>query len=216
MGIIQLTQSRAILSLVIFTILILSFQSAGNLNNSDPVVAKMADANNVISKLKVSVRQVSSSTSSSSSSSPPKLAIAVTNTYSSPVTILSWNSPLDPLALQLGLVSFSAAAQAGSDDDDYTPIQIPTIQIRRKMPPETDALVTIGAGQTKEQVLELRDPIVPLDKLRGRVRVACAGEWMSVWLLEVDAVPKASLEKAGASDDAYRGPFQSEAVDMEL
>ncbi|KAI1800733.1 hypothetical protein F4811DRAFT_537426 [Daldinia bambusicola] len=213
MGTVQLTQRRAILSLVIFTILILSFRSAGNLNNSDPVVVNMADASDVISKLKVSVRQVNN-TSSSSSSSPPKLAIAVTNTYSSAVTILSWNSPLDPLALQLGLVSFSAA-QAGSDDD-YAPIQIPTIQIRRKMPPETDALVTIGAGQTKEQVLELRDPIVPLDKLRGKVRVACAGEWMGVWLSEADAVPKASLEKAGASDDALRGPFQSEAVDMEL
>ncbi|KAI1480798.1 hypothetical protein F4774DRAFT_377191 [Daldinia eschscholtzii] len=215
MGIVQLNQTRAILSLSAFTVLILLFRSACNLSNSDPVVVKMADASDVISKLKVSVRQVSSSGSSSESSSPPKLAVAVTNTHSSPVAILSWNSPLDPLALQLGLVSF-AQVDSDSDSDSYSPIQIPTIQIRRKMPPETDALVTIGAGQTREQVLELKDPIVPLEKLRGKVRVACAGEWMGVWLSEADAVPKASLEKAGASDDAFRGPFQSEAVDMEF
>ncbi|KAK6955962.1 hypothetical protein Daesc_003609 [Daldinia eschscholtzii] len=198
-------------------VLILLFRSAGNLSNSDPVVVKMADASDVISKLKVSVRQVSSSGSSNESSSPPKLAVAVTNTHSSPVAILSWNSPLDPLALQLGLVSFAqVGSDSDSDSDSYNPIQIPTIQIRRKMPPETDALVTIGAGQTREQVLELKDPIVPLEKLRGKVRVACAGEWMGVWLSEADAIPKASLEKAGASDDAFRGPFQSEAVDMEF
>ncbi|KAI8958858.1 hypothetical protein F5Y11DRAFT_334780 [Daldinia sp. FL1419] len=164
----------------------------------------MSDAGDVISKLKVTVRQVSST-----SSSPPKLAVAVTNTHSSGVTILSWNSPLDPLALQLGLVSF---VHAGSDG----PIQIPTIQIRRKMPPGPDALITIGAGQTKEQELELKDPIVPLDKLRGKVRVACAGEWMGVWLSEAAAITKDSLEKAGASDDTFRGAFQSEAVEMEI
>ncbi|KAF3070579.1 hypothetical protein GL218_00251 [Daldinia childiae] len=164
----------------------------------------MSDTGDVISKLKVSVRQVSSA-----SSSPPKLAVAVTNTHSSAVTILSWNSPLDPLALQLGLVSFVHA-------DSDSPIKIPTIQIRRKMPPGPDALVEIGAGQIREQVLELKDPIVPLEELRGKVRVACAGEWMGVWLSEADAVPKASLEKAGASDDTFRGAFQSEAVDMEI
>ncbi|KAI1656243.1 hypothetical protein F4813DRAFT_364776 [Daldinia decipiens] len=204
MGITQLNQSRLVLSLVLFTILILFFRSAGKFNDPDPAIVNMSDTGDVISKLKVSVRQVSSA-----SSSTPKLAVTVTNTHSSAVTILSWNSPLDPLALQLGLVSFVHA-------DNDSPIQIPTIQVRRKMPPGPDALVEIGAGHIKEQVLELKDPIVPLEELRGKVRVACAGEWMGVWLSKADAVTKASLEKAGASDDAFRGPFQSETVDMEI
>ncbi|KAI1652057.1 uncharacterized protein F4817DRAFT_321945 [Daldinia loculata] len=204
MGITQLNQSRLIISLILFTVPIFLFRNAGKFNDSDPVIVNMSDTGDVISKLKVSVRQVSSA-----SSSPPKLAVAVTNTHSSAVTILTWNSPLDPLALQLGLVSFVHA-------DSDSPIQIPTIQVRRKMPPGPDALVEIGAGQIKEQVLELKDPVVPLEELRGKVRVACAGEWMGVWLSEADAVTKASLEKAGASDDTFRGPFQSEAVDMEI
>ncbi|KAI0384687.1 hypothetical protein F5Y04DRAFT_219342 [Hypomontagnella monticulosa] len=196
-------QARTILLLVILTAAFLLFRCTKSSSTSDPVPIKMADPVDVTSKLKVSVRQVSSI------SSPPKLAIAVTNTYSGPVTILSWNSPLDPLALQLGLVSF---VPAGSD----AAIQIPTIQIRRKMPPGPESLVEIGAGQTKEQELEVKSPIVPLDKLRGKVSVVCSGEWMAVWLSGADAVPKASLEKVGASEDAFKGNFQSEAVEIEI
>ncbi|KAI1766333.1 hypothetical protein GGR53DRAFT_220552 [Hypoxylon sp. FL1150] len=169
---------------------------------SDQVAAdeKMPASGNVIPNLQVSVRQVSTS--------PPKLGIAVTNANPEPVTVLTWNSPLDPLALQLGLLSFAS---------DGGPIDIPTIQIRRKMPPGADSLATIGAGQTKEQELELREPIVPLGRLRGTtVGVVCKGEWMSVWPSEADAISQASLENAGTGEDAFRGSFQSEAVDVEL
>ncbi|KAI2632634.1 hypothetical protein GGS26DRAFT_84859 [Hypomontagnella submonticulosa] len=195
-------QIRTILLLVIITTAFLLFRCTRSSDTPDPAAIEMSDPVDVTSKLKVSVRQVSIS-------SPPKLAIAVTNTHSSPVTILTWNSPLDSLALQLGLVSF---VPAGSD----AAIQIPTIQIRRKMPPGPESFVEIGAGQTKEQELELKGPIVPLDKLRGKMSAVCSGEWMAVWLSEADAITKASLEKAGASEDAFKGHFQSEAVEIEI
>ncbi|KAL7623676.1 hypothetical protein AAE478_005228 [Parahypoxylon ruwenzoriense] len=164
----------------------------------------MADSADITSKLRVSVRQTGTSSS-------PKLALAVTNTNPGPVTILSWNSPLDPLALQLGLVSFTPA---GSD----APVAIRTIQIRRQMPPGPGSLVTIGAGQTEERELELKEPVVPLEKLRGgaAVSVVCSGEWMAVWPFEAADIPRESLESAGASDDAARGSFKSEPVDIEI
>ncbi|KAI0133358.1 hypothetical protein F4776DRAFT_625265 [Hypoxylon sp. NC0597] len=213
--------SRRLLLILLFAFAILSFRYTTKPSSSSIIIIpsqvgdaddnnKMADLgegdDNVISKLKVSVRQVSAS--------PPKLGIAVTNTHSGAVTILSWNSPLDPLALQLGLVSF---VPAGSDSSSESPIHIPSIQIRRKMPPGPESLITVGAGQTKEQELELKAPIVPLEKLRGRrASVVCEGEWISVWPSEADAITKESLEKAGASEDAFRGRFKSEAVEIEI
>ncbi|OTA57890.1 hypothetical protein K449DRAFT_385951 [Hypoxylon sp. EC38] len=199
--------SRRLLLILLFAFAFLSFRYTSKPSSILEQVAdkdKMADSGgDIISKLKVSVRQVSAS--------PPKLGIAVTNTHSGAVTILSWNSPLDPLALQLGLVSF---VPAGSDDS--TPIHIPSIQIRRKTPPGPESLITLGAGQTKEQELELKAPIVPLEKLRGRATVVCEGEWVSVWPSEADAITKESLEKVGASEDAFRGRFKSEAVEIEI
>ncbi|KAI1389182.1 uncharacterized protein F4822DRAFT_405255 [Hypoxylon trugodes] len=204
MGTRRFGRSRSILSLLLLTVLFLLYRYTGTSDINSPksiTTIKMTDSTDVISKLTVSIRQVSST-------SPPKLAIAVTNANSSPVTILTWNSPLDPLALQLGLVSF---VPTGSDNEEA--VHMPKIQIRRKMPPGPESLVTIGAGQTREQELELRQPIVPLEKLRGRpFSVVCKGEWTGVWLSEADGVSKASLEKAGASDDAYKGTFESEAV----
>ncbi|KAI1769937.1 hypothetical protein F4818DRAFT_434771 [Hypoxylon cercidicola] len=202
MGIQRSSQSRNVpLLLLLIIAIFLFFRYTGIAGNSDQVAVEMSGSGNVIPKLQVSVRQVSVT--------PPKLEIAVTNTHAEPVTVLTWNSPLDPLALQLGLLSF---VPAGSDG----PIDIPTIQVRRKMPPGADSLATIGAGQTREQELELREPIVPLGRLRGTVSVACRGEWMSVWPSEADVISKESLENAGAGEDAFRGSFQSEAVDIEI
>ncbi|KAI1087851.1 hypothetical protein F5B19DRAFT_45780 [Rostrohypoxylon terebratum] len=228
-------QSRNILSVILLTVIFVLSWYAVNLRTSPAVAeSKMVmvpgSADDVIAKLKVSVRQVSGS---GSGGGPAKLALAVTNAHDGAVTILSWNTPLDPLALQLGVVSFFAAPAsipADSENDDGgggggggdggnkigEKIEIPTIQIRRRMPPGPESLVTIGAGQTSEQEVEVRGP-GPLETLRGRrVAVVCAGEWTGVWLSEADAVAKVSSLHAGASEGALRGSFQSEPVEMVL
>ncbi|KAI4859867.1 hypothetical protein F4820DRAFT_133183 [Hypoxylon rubiginosum] len=209
MGIQRSGQSRNVPLLLLLTVVIfLFFRYTGTtttgISDHQVAVEMPESGNNVIPKLQVSVRQVSSS--------PPKLGIAVTNAHAGPVTVLTWDSPLDPLALQLGLLSFVPAG-----GDDGSPIEIPTVQVRRRMPPGADSLATIGAGQTREQELELREPIVPLGRLRGTVvSVVCRGEWTSVWPSEADAISKESLANAGAGEDAFRGSFQSEAVDIEI
>ncbi|KAI0901178.1 hypothetical protein F4806DRAFT_451303 [Annulohypoxylon nitens] len=239
MGIKHFNQSQNILSIILLTLIFTLTWYTVNPRTSPPVADlsshKMpVSADDVISKLKVSVRQVSGS-----GSSPAKLALAVTNAHDGAVTILSWNTPLDPLALQLGVVSFFTAVPDGSENDNGgqddgakdnsggdssgggkkkigEKIEIPTIQIRRRMPAGPESLVTIGAGQTHEQEVEVRGP--PLERLRGRrVAVACAGEWTGVWLSEADAVAKvSSLHDAGASEGALRGSFQSEPVEIVL
>ncbi|KAI0008994.1 hypothetical protein F4779DRAFT_411716 [Xylariaceae sp. FL0662B] len=199
MGIKRPTQARIISLLIVAFTIFLLFRHTSTASISDPVVGEnMADT--VASKLKVSVRQTSSS--------PPKLAIGVTNTLSEPVTILSWNSPLDPLALQLGLLSF---IPAGSDG----PVEIPKIQVRRQMPPGRESFMKIEAGQTKEQELELREPIVPLEKLGGRVSVVCKGYWLGVWPSS-SSVLESVLEEEEASEGASRGSFESQVIYIEI
>ncbi|KAI1108685.1 hypothetical protein F5Y14DRAFT_435489 [Nemania sp. NC0429] len=164
-----------------------------------PARANMSDA--VLSALKVSVRQASSS--------PPKLTVSVANTHSSPVTVFVWNSPLDPLALQLGLLSFTPE---GKD----SPIDIPTIQVRRLMPPGDDAFVTIEPGQTEEREVLLKNPLVPLDQLQGKVKVVCKGEWKGVWASKKEDISAESLRDPGADGAVLTGNFESAPADIQL
>ncbi|KAK8133637.1 hypothetical protein PG984_005649 [Apiospora sp. TS-2023a] len=136
-----------------------------------------------------------------------KLALAVTNTGDKPLNVLTWNSPLDPIALKLGLVELFPS---GSSE----PIQINTIQVRRKMPPESDSVVTIKAGETKENVLEIGEPVVPSDKLNGKMTVRCKGSWMGVW--GADDFKTEELEKIGSAEETQFGEFEAELKSVEL
>ncbi|KAI2622614.1 hypothetical protein GGS21DRAFT_494403 [Xylaria nigripes] len=158
-------------------------------------VDNMSDS--VLSALKVSVRQASTS--------PQKLAIGVTNNHSGPVTVFTWDSPLDPLALQLGLLTFTPE---GADK----PIDIPRIQVRRIVPPPDDSFVTIEPGQTKEQDVLLKRPLIPLDQFQGRIEVICKGQWRAVWASKKEDIPAESLENAQVDAAAFRGSFESESV----
>ncbi|KAK8087297.1 hypothetical protein PG994_002271 [Apiospora phragmitis] len=136
-----------------------------------------------------------------------KLVLGVTNTGDKPLTLITWNSPLDPIALKLGLVEL---IPSGSSD----PVQTNTIQVRRKMPPESDSLVTIKPGEKEENVLELGEPVVPLDKLKGKMSVRCTGSWMGVW--NADEFKTEQLESVGSTEETQFGDFKAELESVEL
>ncbi|KAI1754949.1 hypothetical protein F4782DRAFT_492126 [Xylaria castorea] len=202
----QSSPSRGrILALLAVAVVFIVFWNIWSPINADAssVASQQAHINmsdRVLSALKVSVQQASSS--------PPKLKIGVTNTHSSPVTVFTWNSPLDPLAVQLGLLSFTPE---GKDTVD-----IPTIQVRRLMPPGDDAYITIEPGKTEEREVLLKKPMVPLDELQGKVKVICKGEWKAVWASKKEDISAESLKNTGADDAALKGSFESEPVDIEL
>jgi len=138
-----------------------------------------------------------------------KLALGVTNTGDQALTLITWNSPLDPIAFKLGLVEL---IPAGSSE----PVPMNTIQVRRKMPPESDSLATIQPGETKENVLELDTRVVPsLKELKGKkMTVRCKGTWMGVWV--ADGFKNEELEKIGSAEETQFGDFDAELKSVEL
>ena len=163
----------------------------------------MADdsPSNPIPGLDVFVRQTSSS--------PPIISVKVTNTNTEPVTVLSYASPLDGLALQLGLLSITP-------EGAKAPLDIAKVQVRRKWPPGADALITIDAGRSQEQEIELREPIVSMESLGKKMNVQLKGKWDAVWTKGRDEISKSDFEQGKGAKDAFSGDFLSNSLDVEI
>ncbi|ETS75348.1 hypothetical protein PFICI_12292 [Pestalotiopsis fici W106-1] len=145
------------------------------------------------------------------SKNPPIISVSVKNTHSSEVaTILKWESPLDPAALALGLVS---VIPAGTTE----PIRINALKISRAMPPGSESLVTLGPGESATNTLELREPIVPGSVWASGdpATVWLSGRWMAVWLgLTKDDLQKdmQKLQAVGAGVGSLIGRWESNKV----
>lgn len=157
----------------------------------------------ILSDLHVSLRQ-------SSSKSPPAVTVKVTNNSPKPVTILTWESPLDPLALQLGLVSITPAGAPG-------PLDIPTLKVSRKLPPGEDSLVSLAPGESRESEVVFKELLVPLEKVQGtKSSVKVKGRWGRVWLAPRDQLTQQAIAELGAEGGAVSGEFESEAVEIDV
>lgn len=158
-------------------------------------------------------KNIEVSLSQAPATTTPSLSVSVKNTHpSTPVTLLKWDSPLDPLALQLGLVSVTpAGAQA--------PIDMPAIKVSRAMPPGADSLVTLQTGESADSVVELRDTFVPEDTwAQGKAKVSMKGPWAAVWpgLGKDDLL--GDLEKlsalGGGGDGVLTGEWESPMIEI--
>lgn len=159
--------------------------------------------NSLLSELIISVRKTSSD--------PPALGVTVKNNNSVPVTILAWNSPLDPLALSLGVLSITPSGSS-------TPLDIPEIKVSRKFPPGEDALIELGAGQTsKENEVELKEMLVGKELREKQVEkafVKCKGEWRAVWAVSRKDLDSESIEKMGTDEKASSGKYESDDFEI--
>lgn len=176
-----------------------------NLDQQVPTSSKMASSqdNEILSQLHVSLSQASSK-------SPPAVSIKVTNNSPSPVTILSWESPLDQLALPLGLVSITPAGAS-------QPLEIDRVMVSRKFPPSDDSLVSLAPGESRENEVVLREQLVPAEKLKGKKStVEVRGRWMGVWpKLRADLSSEA-IEKGAHGGGAVAGTFASDSIEIEV
>ncbi|KAI3390661.1 hypothetical protein diail_8898 [Diaporthe ilicicola] len=187
--------------LFVFGILIFVYH---NLDNIPTTSSKMASQDSdILSQLQISLSQVPSK-------SPPAVSIKVTNNSPKPVTILTWQSPLDELALSLGLLSITPS---GAPE----PLDIPTIMVQRKLPPDEKSLVSLAPGESRENQVELREILVPPEKLKGKKSaVRVKGRWMGVWPKSRDEVSAEEIEKMAHGGGAVAGTYASDTVEIEV
>ncbi|KAM7202969.1 hypothetical protein V8F20_004216 [Naviculisporaceae sp. PSN 640] len=103
----------------------------------------------------------------------PTIRVTVKNiSQDETYTILKWSSPLDPLALALGLVPVTVPSARLGEEGPGTPFDIPQIMIRRAMPPPADAFVTLSPGESESHDIVLRDPAIDMDQLISAAKQA--------------------------------------------
>ncbi|KAG8162046.1 hypothetical protein KVR01_007811 [Diaporthe batatas] len=169
------------------------------------------DAQHVMSDLSLDNLEVS--LAQASPADTPRLSVSVKNTHpSTTLTLLRWDSPLDPLALQLGLIAVTPAGGASA------PLDMPTIQIRRAMPPDAESLVTLRPGESASSVVELRDSFVPRDTwAQGKAKIGMRGSWAAIWpgLRKDDLLGDVErLSALGGGDGVLTGEWESPTVEF--
>ncbi|KAL1848899.1 hypothetical protein Daus18300_013458 [Diaporthe australafricana] len=168
-----------------------------------PTSSKMASQDSdILSQLQISLSQASKS--------PLAVSMKVTNNSPKPVTILTWESPLDELALALGLLSITPS-------DASEPLEIPTIMVSRKMPPDDKSLMSLAPGESRENQVEIREVHVPREKLKGKKSaVQIKGRWMAVWPKPRGEVSDEAIEKMSHGGGAVAGTYTSDSIEIEV
>lgn len=146
----------------------------------------------------------------------PTILITLKNTSpSTPYTILTWNSPLDPLLIQLGLLSITLP---GSSD----PVDIPQIMIKRRMPPSEEHIVTLEPGEETNRKVEIGERFVAPEQWgHGKGKVAVRGRWNAVWpgLRKEDVLGNEKRLAAVGGDgggELLTGEFESEVLEIDV
>lgn len=169
--------------------------------------AKMTDQSrsspNPIEGLKVSLAQVATGDDDIRTT----VKATVTNTGSGPVTVLTYDSPLDLAALQVGLLSIQPAGASA-------PLDLPVAHVRRLWPPGLEQLVTLAPGESAENEILFREAIIPPEDLGDKASVFLKGEWKAVWAKTKDEIDSGSLDDPHASADAFQGTFFTDPIEV--
>ncbi|CAI7665922.1 unnamed protein product [Penicillium glandicola] len=122
------------------------------------------------------------------------IKVSVHNAADSPVTILRWNTPLDPQADVLGIFEIC-------DTMDQRKLSVPTIMVSRKLPASEDDLIEIQARQTLDVTLNL--PILGLEK-GHEYCIRAQGTWHAVWPSELSNITMSQFrDNKGANSGGF-------------
>ena len=132
------------------------------------------------------------------------LTVTVKNTGTLPVSILTWNSPLDPRLSALGLLKFTSVStgEVASGID---------LKINHRVPKdglfttEDDCIVRIEGGGSVEREVKIKEMEILLAK-GGRYKVGLEGWWGTVWVGEGEL-------RAG---EGMMGDFKSEDIEVRV
>lgn len=192
--------SRAALGILLIVALILTYRISLSQTTHAKSYVRMTDRSSInpIPKLEVTLKQTSAS--------PATVQVSVTNKNDYAVTVLSYDSPLDVMALSLGLVTITP-------DGASKPLNLPKRQVRRVMPPPSDALIPIAPGRTVTSDIVLAGSGVE-EALRSvsKVSVRISGNWQAVWAKRKGDIGEVKLGGVQPDPAVFSGGFSSEAV----
>lgn len=138
-----------------------------------------------------------------SSSLPVPIIISIHNHAQAPVTLLTWNSPLD---FQAGVLGVFEVCDTGNGQA----IPIDTIKVSRKLPATSADLVEIPAGQAIDRTVKLP----PFECEAGHeYSIQAQGIWHAVWEMPLTDVTESHLADLTGST---RGEFKSNVAHVKI
>ncbi|TQV97817.1 hypothetical protein V2A60_006460 [Cordyceps javanica] len=143
---------------------------------------------------------------------PPALRATITNNNPFPVSFLDYDSPVDELAVPLGLVELTPA-EGGS------PVALDgRLLANRPWPPRADFVVEVpaGGGTVVSGDIALRPADVPYGKLGDAFSVRMKGPWRAVFAMPRSQVTDELLEHIPEGARTYQGTFESDRIVMNV
>lgn len=139
-----------------------------------------------------------------STSLPVPITISVRNPAQAPVTLLTWNTPLDSRAGVLGVFEVC-------DTGNGQAIAIDTIKVSRKLPATSEDLVEIPGGQTVSRTVNI--PAFPLEE-GHEYTIRAQGIWHAIWEMPLTDVTISQLaELTGATRREFQSNLATVKVD---
>jgi hypothetical protein len=126
---------------------------------------------------------------------------------SSSFTFLTWDTPFDPQAMNLGVFKLR-------DAETGDLVEGVEIRINRMLPPPREALVEVGPGSEVTKKVELDAPWIPKHTSKNYT-IEAVGRWHSVWNQSSSSIQEQELETVGGGD-ALKGEFKSNAIEVSL
>lgn len=128
-----------------------------------------------------------------------EIILTVHNQFDHPVTILAWDSPLDPRCGVLGIVEIV-------DTTTDSPLAFDKVLFNRQMPPSPESFVQINSDDGATNVVSVPD--VTLDSGKD-YRIVIKGRWKAVWDDAMEGIDASSLEKLTG---AFTGDFVADHI----
>lgn len=131
------------------------------------------------------------------SSSPPTVAATISNHHSTKViTVLGWDTPFDPTAVNSGALQLYRIKSSGSNAAaESVEIPGPGMKVNRLLPPPREDLIELKPGASIERHVPLKAPWIPADGQNYRLRFQ--GQWRGLWAKSIGDISAQDLEKLG-------------------
>jgi hypothetical protein len=137
--------------------------------------------------------------------SPPILRVTITNLHpSTSLTLLSWDTPLDPYGLESGAFEIT-------ERDSKTRILNVGPKTRHNGPPKRDAFIELEPQHAVTKDITLEGPKLPFQKGR-EYDIQARGHWKVVWHASVEDVGEKALKLSAGATGIMSWEYESNVV----